>query len=63
MRNDDSDLSGSFKGFENAQKNIAIFLMFVHTYLSAYVIIILVTPPNTLYIVFATPPIKRNTFS
>lgn len=50
MRNDDSDLSGSFKGFENAQKNIAIFLMFVHTYLSAYVIIILVTPPPIHYI-------------
>lgn len=40
---------------KNAQKMVAIFVNFVHTYLQVNAIITLVNPPNTLYSFFATP--------
>ncbi len=46
---------------KDAQKNLVIFVRFVHTSLGRDAIIIIVKTPNTL-IVFATPH-KRNTFS
>ena len=45
-----------------AQKQKRIFVTFVNTYVREYDIIILVKPPNTLYIVFAIPH-SKNTFS
>ena len=45
-----------------AQKQKQIFVTFVNTYVREYDIIILVKPPNTLYIVFAIPH-SKNTFS
>lgn len=44
-----------------SQKDSRIFVKFVHTYGGAGAILLIVKPPNILYIVFTTP--HRDTFS